>query len=118
MPFVKPSKKTTEKLRGWLILNPNKPRKKLDERSAPIPKGACVVGHEDGPFESYYENGQLKAKSTYMAGELGGPYELYHENGQLRLRGTYDMGVKCGEWIEDGETVTYDPCPPGLEDGN
>ena len=40
-------------------------------------------------------------------------YETYHENGQLRLRGTYDMGVKCGEWFEDGETVTYDPCPPG-----
>ena len=40
MPFVKPSKKTTEKLRGWLILNPNKPRKKkkLDERRAPIPE--------------------------------------------------------------------------------
>ena len=38
MPFVKPSDKTTEKLRGWLILNPNKPRKKLDERRAPIPE--------------------------------------------------------------------------------
>ncbi|SVD74297.1 uncharacterized protein METZ01_LOCUS427151, partial [marine metagenome] len=25
MPYVKPSDKTTEKLRGWLILNPNKP---------------------------------------------------------------------------------------------
>ena len=31
MPFVKPSKETTEKLRGWLILNPNKPRRKLDD---------------------------------------------------------------------------------------
>jgi len=28
------------------------------------------------------------------------------------------MDEKCGGWIEDGETVTYDPCPPGLEDGN
>ena len=28
-------------------------------------------------------------------------------------KGTYNMGEKCGEWIEDGETVTYDPCPPG-----
>jgi len=28
------------------------------------------------------------------------------------------MGEVCGEWIEDGETVTYDPCPPGLEDAN
>jgi hypothetical protein len=24
------------------------------------------------------------------------------------------MGVKCGEWFEDGETVTYDSCPPPL----
>ena len=31
MPYVKPSDETTEKLRGWLILNPNKPRKKLDD---------------------------------------------------------------------------------------
>ncbi len=30
----------------------------------------------------------------------------------------WNMGKPCGEWIEDGETVTYDPCPPGLEDGN
>jgi hypothetical protein len=29
------------------------------------------------------------------------------------VRGTYNMGEKCGEWIEDAETVTYDPCPPG-----
>jgi len=28
------------------------------------------------------------------------------------------MSERCGEWVEDGETVTYDPCPPDLEDGN
>ncbi len=28
MPFVEQSDKTTEKLRGWLILNPNKPPRK------------------------------------------------------------------------------------------
>jgi len=28
-------------------------------------------------------------------------------------KGTYNMGERCGEWIENGETVTYDPCPPG-----
>ena len=38
MPYVKQSDKTTEKLRGWLIVNPNTPRKKLDERSTPIPE--------------------------------------------------------------------------------
>ena len=38
MPYVKQSDKTTEKLRGWLILNPNKPRKTLAERRAPTPE--------------------------------------------------------------------------------
>jgi hypothetical protein len=46
------------------------------------------------------------------------PSEFYHENGQLSEKGTYKDFQKCGEWIEDGETVTYDPCPPDLEDGN
>jgi antitoxin component YwqK of YwqJK toxin-antitoxin module len=53
-----------------------------------------------------------------VAGELDGPYESYRENGQLQEKGTYNMGQKCGEWIEDGETSTYYPCPPGLEDDN
>ena len=72
----------------------------------------------NGPYESHYENGQLWEKSTYVAGEPDGPFESYHENGQLEQRGTANMGQKCGEWIEDGKTVTYDPCPPGLEEGN
>ena len=53
-----------------------------------------------------------------MAGEQDGPNESYRENGQLEQKGTYNMGEQCGEWIEDGETVTYDPCPPDLADGN
>jgi len=32
--------------------------------------------------------------------------------GQLQEKGTSNMGEECGEWLEDGETVTYDPCPP------
>tara|TARA_B100002049_G_C15873722_1_gene288631 strand:- start:135 stop:245 length:111 start_codon:yes stop_codon:yes gene_type:complete len=36
----------------------------------------------------------------------------------LYQKGTYNMSERCGEWIEDGETVTYDPCPPDLEDRN
>ena len=49
---------------------------------------------------------------------MDGPVGFYHEDGQLREKGTGNMGEKCGEWIEGGETVTYDPCPPGLEDGD
>jgi antitoxin component YwqK of YwqJK toxin-antitoxin module len=64
----------------------------------------------DGPYEWYYQNGQLQTKATYVAGQLDGPIELYNENGQLLSKGTLNMSEKCGEWIEDGETVTYDPC--------
>ena len=54
-----------------------------------------------------------------MAGDTDGPAEAYYENGQLVERGAFNMGEKCGEWFEFGtETVTYDPCPPGLADGN
>ena len=72
----------------------------------------------DGPYEIYHENGQLMMKGTFKDGELDGPYEFYYENGQLEARGTLNMREECGEWLEDGETVTYPPCPPDLEDGN
>ena len=80
-----------------------------------IAVGASLVdwfseGPPDGPYESYFENGQLEQKGTYKDGELDGPYEIYHENGQLREKGTFKDNEKCGEWFEDGETVAYDPC--------
>jgi hypothetical protein len=74
---------------------------------------------EQGPYENYDENGQLKRKGTYVAGEYHGPYESYYEDGQLEGKGTFNMGEPCGEWTDEaGETVTYPPCPPGLADGN
>ena len=75
-------------------------------------------GQDDGPYEGYYENGQLSDKGSYKDGQADGSYERYDENGQLLEKGTFRDSKKCGEWIEKGETVTYDPCPPGLEDGN
>lgn len=76
-------------------------------------RGTYAAGERDGPYERYYENRQLGAKATIVAGELDGPFESYYDNGQLWRRGTYNMGEDCGEWISWGETVTYDPCPPG-----
>ena len=68
-------------------------------------------GELDGPRESYHENGQLRGKGSYSNGELDGPHEYYDENGELGAKGHYDMGDRCGEWIEDGEPITYPPCP-------
>ena len=72
--------------------------------------GVTYVETPDGPYEAYYENGQLWEKKTYVADELDGPYESYHENGQLWEGGTWNMGEECGEWIIEGEARTFPPC--------
>ena len=72
--------------------------------------GSLKDGKLDGTVETYYENGQLREKGPFKDGVPDGPTEGYYENGQLWMKGTYKDGEKCGEWLEDGETVTYDPC--------
>ena len=67
-------------------------------------------GVEDGPYEFYYENGELMMKGTMKDGFGDGPAELYYENGELMSKGMTKNGEECGEWIRDGETVTYPPC--------
>jgi len=75
-------------------------------------------GKWDGPFERYYDNGQLMEKGTlkydgiwwWKSGHLDGPYEEYWPDGRARVRGTWKDGEQCGEWLEEGETVTYPPC--------
>ena len=79
--------------------------------------GSLRDGKWDGPFESYHENGQLRRRGTYKDGVEDGPVEEYYDNGQLYEKGSYKDGKPCGEWFE-GRTVTHDPCPPGLADGN
>ena len=65
---------------------------------------------DDGPYESYHDNGQLMMKGTMKDGVGDGPFEFYYENGELSYKGTFKDGEECGEWLEEGETVTYDPC--------
>jgi hypothetical protein len=85
-----------------------------------------VAGELDGPYEFYNENGQLTSRTIYRAGERHGLFESYEGNGQLNARGYLNMALFCGEWIRVGHrfgqttttTSTYDPCPPGLADGN
>ena len=42
---------------------------------------------------------------------MDGLVEFYHENGQSQGKDAGNMCEKCGEWIEDGEAVIYDPSP-------
>ena len=52
----------------------------------------------DGPYEEYYENGQLKAKGTIRDGEVEGRWEEYYENGLLMTKGTMKDGAQEGPY--------------------
>ena len=71
-------------------------------------KGTYKNGKPDGPSEVYHENGQLSLKGTYKNGWFDGPFESYHDNGELIVKGSYKDGEPCGEWIMLGETVTQE----------
>ena len=75
-----------------------------------VVRGTYKDGEIDGPLEIYLDNGRLWEKTTYKDGVQDGLFESYHENGEVRDKGTYKDNEKCGEWLEWGETVTYDPC--------
>ena len=42
-----------------------------------------------GVWEEYYENGSIKSKITYFNGEQRGPFELYWENGNIMQKGDF-----------------------------
>ena len=95
---------------------------------AAVACSACGVLEREGPFEQYYESGQLMARGNYLNGMLHGSFEQYYESGQLEgkyhfkigdprgdglfecyneqgelmARGFYHMSKKCGEWFAKG----------------
>ena len=60
-------------------------------------KGKIKKGKLDGPWVTYYDNGQLWSKGTYTDGKTDGPFVGYYENGQLDYKGTYKNGKKVSD---------------------
>ena len=89
---------------------PDGPYEDYHDNGQLFQKGTYKDGKLNGPYEEYYDNGQLEGKGTFKDGVMDGPSEGYHYNGQLREKGTLKDNEKCGEWLEQGETVTHDPC--------
>lgn len=50
-------------------------------------------GKLDGIYQSFYENGQLKAKGTFVAGQRNGIWELWDERGRLVTKRKYENGL-------------------------
>jgi antitoxin component YwqK of YwqJK toxin-antitoxin module len=75
---------------------------------------------EDGPFERYYENGQIEEKGSYRDGEYDGPFERYYENGQIEDKGSYRDGEYDGlfeRYYENGQIEEKGSYRDGEYDG-
>ena len=86
--------------------------------------GAYKNGLKTGPWENYYENGQLESRGEYVNGngvretyrrngqlwrrdefvdgKRNGLFENYYENGQLRKREVWEDGELVSSTGEDG----------------
>ena len=76
-------------------------------------QGTLRGGTWEGLYESFYFNGQVDSKIEYRDGEFDGSFERYYFDGKLLAKGSYSMGVRCGEWIDEGgqpTQLTYPPC--------
>ena len=63
----------------------------------------------DGPYETFYENGQLQVRTNFIDGERDGLWEIFYENGQLVKRGNLKDGKQDGlqEYFdEDGNLIS------------
>lgn len=56
-------------------------------------------GQRDGPWTSFYSNGQLFEKGNFRGGEEHGVWVSYHANGRLASKGSYKNGKEDGLWL-------------------
>ena len=72
------------------------------------PEDCGIYGEFDGPYENFYDNGQLEMRGNLTDGELNGLWEWFDENGQLWVRTNYIDGKEEGlseEFDENGNLI-------------
>lgn len=68
-------------------------RKYSMETDKLIAEGNYIRGVEQGYWQTYFEDGQIKTTQTYKGGQLDGPFKSYDEQGQLIWEGIYKNGA-------------------------
>ena len=63
-------------------------------------KGAFKNGEKEGPWVGYHSNGQLWFKGEWQNDKQEGPGVGYHSNGRLKYKGTYKNDKREGPWVE------------------
>lgn len=63
-----------------------------------VMKGEVRDGVRQGPWTSYFANGTIRSRGSYVDGEMDGPTEVFHPNGMPLYTGHYHLGLSVGEW--------------------
>ena len=64
--------------------------------NGPLHAQGVSTDSPDGPFQKYYENGQLKMEGTYKDGHKEGEFKTYFEDGKLHQEENYKDGRMDG----------------------
>ena len=51
-----------------------------------------------GPYQAFFENGQLEAEGAFALGEEEGPWVYFHPNGTKAATGRWAGGLRSGPW--------------------
>jgi antitoxin component YwqK of YwqJK toxin-antitoxin module len=73
-----------------------------------------------GPYNIYYENGQLQEEEIYKNGFFDGPHKTYYENGQLKSEAFYKNGKAEGlsrDYYRNGNIQNEEVKKSGKRDG-
>ncbi len=81
-----------------------------------------AAGNEQGPWEEFHPNGQLKAKGEYKDAKRIGEWVFYHVSGKTEQKGKYDKkGRAQGVWkwfYESGNLLREENYLDGQREGN
>ena len=61
-------------------------------------RGTYIDEKRDGLWEEFFENGQLESRQTFRDGELNGLFEYCNRNGQIESGGNSKDGQLDGVW--------------------
>lgn len=65
--------------------------------------GETVNGKKEGPWTTFYANGNKRSEGAYKAGQRHGPWTYYHQTGGIDYTAEFNQGKNVGR------TVSYYP---------
>jgi hypothetical protein len=77
-------------------------------------EGVMTNGVRTGPWTSYFPDGGIRSRVTYLNGKEEGATEVFHPNSMPYYTGQYWQGITVGEWVffdatgKEVKRVVYD----------